>query len=50
MVGFPALSTCQVRKAQLPQAIGAILGIVEEDRESKAPFIKAVSSDDPQLT
>lgn len=41
------LFTCQIREAQLPQAVGTVLGVVEEDRESKASLIKAVSSDDP---
>ncbi|TNN82480.1 hypothetical protein EYF80_007315 [Liparis tanakae] len=37
----------QIGEAQLPQAVGAVLGVVEEDGESKASLIKAVSSDDP---
>lgn len=41
-----SLFTCQIGEPQLPQAVGAVLGVVEEDRESKASFIKAVSSDD----
>lgn len=31
------------------QATGAILGVVEEDRQGKAPLVEAVSSDDSQL-
>ncbi|KAF3860442.1 hypothetical protein F7725_000697 [Dissostichus mawsoni] len=34
---------------KLPQAVGAVLGIVKEDREGKASLVKAVSSDDPKL-
>lgn len=45
-----SLLTCQICEPQLPQAVGAILGVVEEDREGETSFIKAVSSDDPELS
>lgn len=45
-----SLFTCQICEPQLPQAVGAILGVVEEDREGETSFIKAVSSDDPELS
>lgn len=47
MFSRSTLVTCQVCEAQLAQAVGAILGVVEEDRESEASLVKAVSSDDP---
>lgn len=41
-----ALFTCQICEPQLPQAIGAVLWVVEKDREGKASLVEAVSSDD----
>lgn len=43
------LLTGQISQPELPEAVGAVLGIVEEDWESKASLVKAASSDDPQL-
>lgn len=41
-----ALFTCQICEPQLPQAVGAVLWVVEEDREGKAALVEAVPSDD----
>lgn len=49
---LPALllsSTCEIREAEPPQAVGSVLGIVEEDGQSEASLVEVVSPDDPQL-
>ena len=41
--------TREICKAQQPQTIGTLFGVIKEDREGKASFIQVVPSDNSQL-